>query len=512
MNKLFLKNIHIDSFGSLRDKSVGEFVPDFNIVYGQNEAGKTSIVNFIKGALTGWTKRKSIKNPNIYSNNPRSGILTFGGEDSVIVKRSDNDYEVIGNKDNFVLPDTDNFDTLYCLNSDKLWDLDNEISAKFLTAETGTKISPADALDLTEKEIKQCNKEIKETKSNINDFDELIAMEQQKIDEIETDTSILPQLQEEQNKVNNENPALQKEISRLQDLCGQGKVIEDQAKNKKVTKVITVIGFILLVLGLIGLWTGYLFDEYKYLIYLGIVLDLVGIVILLILTIKTIRKNKKLQSFMDESQFKTTKEIQKAIDKKTTLFNDNVKKLNEINRQIVSIEAKQQTPLQLKQYEVEKQRYIEKLQDSNKKLDVAQTKKAILEEAIESWKQNSQPQFYVDVSKYFEIMTNGKWNKVFVEDNQIYVSGKDTLTPDYLSLSTRQQLYLALRIAVLVRPESQGTNIPVLCDDILVNFDEERRRGAIKALTELSKYKQVIMFTCHKEIVRAARRVHCINL
>ena len=40
-----------------------------------------------------------------------------------------------------------------------------------------------------------------------------------------------------------------------------------------------------------------------------------------------------------------------------------------------------------------------------------------------------------------------------------------------------------------------------MADDILVNFDEERRHGAVVALKELSARRQVILFTCHEEIV-----------
>jgi uncharacterized protein YhaN len=43
--------------------------------------------------------------------------------------------------------------------------------------------------------------------------------------------------------------------------------------------------------------------------------------------------------------------------------------------------------------------------------------------------------------------------------------------------------------------------VPVLADDILVNFDAERRRQAAKALMELAQTRQVILFTCHEEIV-----------
>ena len=73
-------------------------------------------------------------------------------------------------------------------------------------------------------------------------------------------------------------------------------------------------------------------------------------------------------------------------------------------------------------------------------------------------------------------------------------------TPNLLSLGTRQQLYLSLRIALLLTATNVGRALPVLCDDILVNFDDERRAQAATALAELAQHRQVILFTCHSDV------------
>ena len=79
--------------------------------------------------------------------------------------------------------------------------------------------------------------------------------------------------------------------------------------------------------------------------------------------------------------------------------------------------------------------------------------------------------------------------------------------PVHLSLGTCQQLYLSLRIALLLAADNVGRAIPILADDILVNFDSRRRCGAARALAELAKTRQVIMFTCHEEVVSVLREV-----
>ena len=81
-----------------------------------------------------------------------------------------------------------------------------------------------------------------------------------------------------------------------------------------------------------------------------------------------------------------------------------------------------------------------------------------------------------------------------------------TRQPVHLSLGTCQQLYLALRIALLTCADNVGRAIPILADDILVNFDEQRRLGAARALVELSEQRQVILFTCHEGVARALKK------
>ena len=73
-----------------------------------------------------------------------------------------------------------------------------------------------------------------------------------------------------------------------------------------------------------------------------------------------------------------------------------------------------------------------------------------------------------------------------------------------------------LRIALLECAPEVGTAVPVLADDILVNFDDDRRAGAARALAELAQSRQVIVFTCHKEVVSTfneqAQNVHVLDI
>ncbi|HOZ48819.1 MAG TPA: AAA family ATPase [Candidatus Hydrogenedentes bacterium] len=77
---------------------------------------------------------------------------------------------------------------------------------------------------------------------------------------------------------------------------------------------------------------------------------------------------------------------------------------------------------------------------------------------------------------------------------------------DAMSDGTADQLYLALRLAGVRRYLERGTPIPFICDDVLINFDDDRAKAALRALAGLSDRIQVIFFTHHRRLVELAER------
>lgn len=154
---------------------------------------------------------------------------------------------------------------------------------------------------------------------------------------------------------------------------------------------------------------------------------------------------------------------------------------------------------------LEYQQVTTRLADGEKDLARLLLARHMLEAAITAWESKSQPEVYRQASRLLETMTAGAWVQVRMSEEgrlQVVDRVKTVREPVHLSLGTCQQLYLSLRIALLMTAENVGRAIPIMADDILVNFDEERRRGAVSALRELAARRQVILFTCHEEIVR----------
>ena len=69
-----------------------------------------------------------------------------------------------------------------------------------------------------------------------------------------------------------------------------------------------------------------------------------------------------------------------------------------------------------------------------------------------------------------------------------------------MSEGTCDQLYLALRLAALAEAADSQEPFPLVLDDVLITFDDDRSRAALEILGELSGTYQVLMFTHHDHL------------
>jgi uncharacterized protein YhaN len=76
---------------------------------------------------------------------------------------------------------------------------------------------------------------------------------------------------------------------------------------------------------------------------------------------------------------------------------------------------------------------------------------------------------------------------------------------EVLSDGARDQLYLALRLASLERFAEHSEPMPLVLDDVLIHFDDDRARAALQVLGESSAVTQVLFFTHHARVVELAR-------
>ncbi len=80
-----------------------------------------------------------------------------------------------------------------------------------------------------------------------------------------------------------------------------------------------------------------------------------------------------------------------------------------------------------------------------------------------------------------------------------------TASAPELSDGTRDQLYLALRLASLERYARANEPMPLVLDDVLIHSDDERASAALQVLGEVARTTQVLFFTHHARLVELAR-------
>ncbi|MBP6021174.1 MAG: AAA family ATPase [Candidatus Methanomethylophilaceae archaeon] len=82
--------------------------------------------------------------------------------------------------------------------------------------------------------------------------------------------------------------------------------------------------------------------------------------------------------------------------------------------------------------------------------------------------------------------------------NIVAVSGDSGKTSEQWSTGLGDQIHLSVKLAV-AREMAAPEGLPVILDDVLQMFDSDRKRAACKALGELSKDMQILLFTCDAE-------------
>ncbi len=137
--------------------------------------------------------------------------------------------------------------------------------------------------------------------------------------------------------------------------------------------------------------------------------------------------------------------------------------------------------------------------------------RALLDETRRIYETERQPEVLRHASSFFNLMTENRYARVIapLDGGEIQVERSDgvRLSPQVLSRGTAEQLYLSMRLALVREYANHVDSLPVVFDDIFVNFDPSRSRNTFKALRELCASHQVLLFTCHPHLVKQVEEV-----
>jgi uncharacterized protein YhaN len=148
-----------------------------------------------------------------------------------------------------------------------------------------------------------------------------------------------------------------------------------------------------------------------------------------------------------------------------------------------------------------------RLEDAMQRWQVLAVTCRILEAIRSTYEQQRQPETLQEASGYLERLTQGRYCRVWTPlgENVLRVDDADghALPVEVLSRGTREQLFLSLRLALAACYARRGAPLPLVLDDVLVNFDSERAKAAAIVLRDFAAAgHQVLVFTCHEHMLR----------
>lgn len=131
----------------------------------------------------------------------------------------------------------------------------------------------------------------------------------------------------------------------------------------------------------------------------------------------------------------------------------------------------------------------------------------LLDEIRDEYEKFRQPETLREASTYMAQLTGGAYKRIWtpLANDILLVDTADgkTLPVEVLSRGTREQMFVSLRLALVAAYARRGIHLPMILDDVFVNFDASRTKVAVSVLCDFAREgHQLLVFTCHEHVWR----------
>lgn len=554
-----INKLHLQDFGKFHEKDIA-LTPGVNIIYGSNEAGKTTTKDFIIDMIYGIDKARGIGARFDHYEKRRpingaaySGSMEFSTEDGeyivernfsknekkTVLRNLDTGREILLKKDHDLCGTVINTDKSTYLNTlcigqmeaatDKdIADKLNNYIVNMASAKNGEIDAVGAIIELKNKKKQFTDKEydakLAELTSKLQldrDYDgELNAVreEYRKVEEelnnpgadqlkfTPIKNAAVEEEEERQKKLKEEEEARQEEENPLTKREKDLKMLRNMGKKSALDNSFVIL---LLALIMMAIFVGiaYAVPVNVPQVKMGIIIF--GIALAMMTTIRVFMRRSELYKLMEELEIEQGFEEAKSdsstmdISKKTAIVN----RLSELR-------VKQEEILKERGEQEQYMNEINELKAKNSSnlielqaIDLAiKTIQDLSEEIYDSFGGvlNSQ------VSEIISKITDGKYSEVRIDDQlRVMVkSGNSFISMDYLSTGTIEQIYLALRLSianVIITEE-----LPIIIDDIFVTYDDQRLYETLSCIGEYLN-RQIIIFTTNIKIQDIFNRLNVPN-
>lgn len=146
-----------------------------------------------------------------------------------------------------------------------------------------------------------------------------------------------------------------------------------------------------------------------------------------------------------------------------------------------------------------------KIESIARRWQVLATASCLVEEVCGKFERERQPETLREASSFLAQLTDGKYTRIWTPlgTNQLKIDNAQgkPIPLEVLSRGTREAVFIALRLSLAAAYARRGVMLPLILDDVLVNFDGDRALHAAETLRTFAELgHQVMMFTCHQHI------------
>ena len=540
-----INNLKINSFGKLENRDL-EF-GKFNLIYGDNEAGKSTLLNYIMHMFYGMNKSKSLKSNSDYdrfcpwNSNDFSGQINYDLDDGSnyrVYRGFDKKETFIYDKNNteisnlfsvdkklgnqFLLDqiklDRNLLEKTFVINQNSLKVLKNdrdeliqkisnliesgseEISYEKLQKKlgnlqlenVGSDRSSDRPYNIAKEKFEKNSSEINYLK-NVNDDKYVINKKISDVDEkIEINSEKIESVNIAKNKFKEFN--LINEKIKLKE-----EYYDDESDDEINHKKNNLINFILSGLFLLNIFSYFVINSFKRKNIKKITLNNKQKIYDEIKDEKIILKNN-IEKFKNELINQYGNYVERYFNNDIDIiYNELINEKNSLilERKKLELEYSNILP-KLERYVnlVEEQEILkDELINLAKKNAGYSIAKKLLEEAYVEIKNSVTPKFFDNLSDVVKTITNGKYVKVYVNDE---IEVEDYLgkiySIDKLSFGTIEEIYFSLRVSIALMISEE--KFPIILDESFVYFDDNRLRSILNYLYSLDN--QIIILSSNK--------------
>jgi uncharacterized protein YhaN len=131
-----------------------------------------------------------------------------------------------------------------------------------------------------------------------------------------------------------------------------------------------------------------------------------------------------------------------------------------------------------------------------------------LQEAQDTVHRSIAPTLQATLLRWLPTVTDGRYTQAAVDPETLRVTVKTGsgkwVQASRLSVGTAEQVYLLLRVALVIHLSDPDTSCPLLLDDVTVQADEQRTHALLEALAQIATQRQVILFAQEPAVQRWA--------